>query len=60
MQSLFEVSVLTGSQVGYIYLFAFLPTVIIQVAKVVRDLVTNNKSSKENIVEEKNDISKVA
>ena len=60
MQSLFEVSVLTGSQVGYIYLFAFLPTVIIQVVKVIRDLVSNNKSSKENIVEEKNDISKVA
>lgn len=60
MQSLFEVSVLTGSQVGYIYLFAFLPTVIIQVVKVIRDLVSSNKSSKENIVEEKNDISKVA
>ena len=60
MQSLFEVSALTGSQVGYIYLFAFLPTVIIQVAKVVRDLMSTNKSSKENIVEEKDDISKVA
>ena len=60
MQNLFEVSTLTSSQVGYIYLFAFIPTVIIQVFKVIIDFINKNKSSKTNVNEEKNDISKVA
>ncbi|SFC42603.1 cation-translocating P-type ATPase [Clostridium uliginosum] len=36
-QTLFEVTPLTGSNVGFIYLFAFLPTLIIQLYKVIRD-----------------------
>ena len=60
MQNLFEVSTLTSSQVGYIYLFAFIPTVIIQVFKVTIDFINKNKSSKTNVNEDKNDISKVA
>ncbi|WP_066890101.1 cation-translocating P-type ATPase [Clostridium nigeriense] len=60
LQRLFEVAPLTGSQIGYIYLFAFIPTLIIQVVKVIRDLYNRNKPSKENITEEKENISQVA
>ena len=57
---LFEVAKLTGSQIGYIYLFAFVPTIIIQVVKVIIDIVNRNKSSKDDIKEENEDISQVA
>ena len=60
LRGLFEVATLTGSQIGYIYLFAFAPTVIIQVVKVIRDIVNKNKSSKDDVKEEKQDISQVA
>lgn len=40
LRSLFAVAPLTGSQIGYIYLLAFMPTVIIQLYKVIRELVT--------------------
>ncbi|MEG3041338.1 MAG: cation-translocating P-type ATPase C-terminal domain-containing protein, partial [Clostridium sp.] len=45
LQNLFEVATLTGSQVGYIYLLSFLPTVIIQITKVIIDTVNNKKTS---------------
>ena len=60
LSELFEVATLTGSQIGYIYLFAFAPTVIIQVVKVIRDIANKNKSSKDAVKEEKEDISQVA
>ena len=60
LRGLFEVATLTGSQIGYIYLFAFAPTVIIQVVKVIRDIANKNKSSKDAVKEEKEDISQVA
>ena len=60
LSELFEVATLTGSQIGYIYLFAFAPTVIIQVVKVIRDVANKNKSSKDAVKEEKEDISQVA
>ena len=60
LRGLFEVATLTGSQIGYIYLFAFAPTVIIQVVKVIRDVANKNKSSKDAVKEEKEDISQVA
>ena len=60
LRRLFEVATLTGSQIGYIYLFAFAPTVIIQVVKVIRDIANKNKSSKDAVKEEKEDISQVA
>ena len=36
-RELFQVSVLSGSQIADIYLFAFIPTIIIQITKVIRD-----------------------
>ncbi|UZP03755.1 cation-translocating P-type ATPase [Clostridium botulinum] len=36
LQSLFEVIPLSGLNLGYIYLFAFLPTLIIQIYKLIR------------------------
>lgn len=60
LKRLFEVATLTSSQVGYIYLFAFIPTLIIQIAKVIRDVINNKKSSDIDVNEENNDISKVA
>lgn len=60
LQNLFEVAPLTGSQVGYIYLFAFIPTLIIQAVKVIRDMYNKNRPSKETIKEEKENISQVA
>jgi Ca2+-transporting ATPase len=39
LKGLFSVAALTGAQVGMIALLAFLPTVVIQVTKVVRELV---------------------
>ena len=60
LRRLFEVATLTGSQVGYIYLFAFIPTLIVQIVKVIRDAINNKKSSSFDVNEEDNDISKVA
>lgn len=34
--NLFEVAVLTKSQLGYIYLFAFIPTVVVQICRFVK------------------------
>ena len=60
LQTLFMVSPLTGSQVGYIYLFAFIPTVLIQLVKIIRDIISNKKSSNINSNKEKNNVEKVA
>ncbi|MCF0148288.1 MAG: cation-translocating P-type ATPase [Clostridium sp.] len=60
LRRLFEVATLTGSQVGYIYLFAFIPTVIVQIVKVIRDAINNKKSSSIDVNEEDTDISNVA
>ena len=60
LQNLFEVATLTTSQVGYIYLFAFIPTLIIQAVKAIRDMYNRNRPSKENTKEEKEKISQVA
>ncbi|MDV4149321.1 cation-translocating P-type ATPase [Clostridium sp. AL.422] len=60
LKRLFEVATLTGSQIGYIYLFAFIPTVLIQIFKVIRDAVIGKKSSEIDVNEENDDISKVA
>lgn len=60
LKNLFEVATLTGSQVGYIYLFAFVPTLIIQVVKVIRDSVNRKNSSEIDAQDENEDISKVA
>jgi Ca2+-transporting ATPase len=43
LKGLFSVAALTGAQVGMIALLAFLPTVVIQVIKVVRELVGTRK-----------------
>ena len=60
LRRLFEVATLTGSQVEYIYLFAFIPTLIIQIVKVIRDIVNSKKESETYVNNENNDISKVA
>jgi Ca2+-transporting ATPase len=36
LQNIFSVADLTGSQIGMIYLLAFIPTVIIQIGKLVK------------------------
>ena len=43
MQPLFSVEVLTGAQVGFIGLLAFIPTVIIQIAKVIYSQIKKTK-----------------
>jgi Ca2+-transporting ATPase len=43
LQNLFEVEALSLVQCGYIYLFAFLPTLIIQIVKVISENITLNK-----------------
>lgn len=60
LQNLFEVSDLTGSQVGYIYLLAFIPTLIIQVVKVIRDAINDRKHTNISSSEEKEEVVKVA
>ena len=45
LQHLFEVATLNGSQVGAIYILAFIPTVIIQIAKVIKDYMDDKKQS---------------
>ena len=39
----FAIAPLTGAQVGYIALFAFLPTVVIQIRKIICDSLNKNK-----------------
>ncbi len=39
LQNLFEVTPLTGNQIATVYVLAFIPTVVIQLFKTVRDLV---------------------
>ena len=60
LQNLFEVSDLTGSQVGYIYLLAFIPTLIMQVVKVIRDAINDRKHTNISSSEEKEEVGKVA
>ncbi|MDI9217309.1 cation-translocating P-type ATPase [Clostridium tertium] len=60
LQNLFEVSVLTGAQVGYIYLLAFIPTLIIQVVKVIRDAIKDRKHTNTSSSEENEEVGKVA
>lgn len=60
LQNLFEVSDLSGSQVGYIYLLAFIPTLIIQVVKVIRDAINDRKHTNVSSSEEKEEVGKVA
>ena len=60
LRRLFEVAPLTGSQIGYIYLLAFIPTLIIQIVKVIKDAINSKKSSEINSDNESNDVSKVA
>ena len=59
LEKLFEVASLTGSQIGYIYLLAFLPTVIIQITKVIIDFM-NDKKYTNTISEEKQEVGRVA
>uniref|UniRef100_UPI00262049BC cation transporting ATPase C-terminal domain-containing protein n=1 Tax=Clostridium sp. TaxID=1506 RepID=UPI00262049BC len=42
LRDLFQVSILSTSQIADIYLFAFMPTVIIQLTKVIRDKKADN------------------
>ncbi|AQS08282.1 calcium-transporting ATPase [Clostridium saccharobutylicum] len=56
LQGLFEVTPLTTSELLSVHLFAFLPTLIIQIFKVIRDIV---ESKKEKIETEDNDEAKV-
>ena len=52
LQGLFEIAKLTGPQTGYIYLFAFMPTLIIQTYKVLTKDTDKNQlteTSKETI-----------
>lgn len=41
MQSLFSVKALTAAQIGFIGLLAFIPTVIIQIVKVISEKIKN-------------------
>ena len=45
LKNLFEVATLNNSQIGNIYLLAFIPTVIIQIVKVIIDYIDDNKKS---------------
>ena len=45
LKELFEVATLKSSQIGMIYLLAFIPTVIIQIAKIIMDIYTKKPSS---------------
>lgn len=60
LKSLFEVSDLTGSQIGYIYLLAFIPTLIIQVLKVIRDAIKDRNHANSSDSEEKDEVERVA
>ncbi|MGL5087465.1 MAG: hypothetical protein ACRC68_17395, partial [Clostridium sp.] len=45
LKNLFEVATLNGSQIGNIYLLAFIPTVIIQIIRVIKDFIVDRKDS---------------
>ncbi|MEG2868844.1 MAG: cation-translocating P-type ATPase [Terrisporobacter sp.] len=45
LKNLFEVATLNISQIGLIYLLAFIPTVIIQIIKVIKDSIDDNKET---------------
>ena len=51
LKKLFEVATLNSYQIGMIYLLAFIPTVIIQIIKIIQDFIGDNKetSSPEDI-----------
>lgn len=42
LERLFSVAPLTGSQIGLVYLLAVIPTVVIQLTKIVREQRLNN------------------
>lgn len=57
LKNLFEVATLNISQIGWIYLLAFIPTVIIQIIKVIKDSIETNKdtsSTEDTQIEEDN------
>lgn len=43
MHPLFKIAELTGTQIGFIALLAFIPTVIIQIAKVIAENIKKSK-----------------
>ena len=43
MHPLFKIAELTGAQIGFIALLAFIPTVIIQIAKVIAENIKKSK-----------------
>ncbi|MGL5351934.1 MAG: cation transporting ATPase C-terminal domain-containing protein, partial [Clostridium sp.] len=45
LKNLFEVATLNGAQIADIYLLAFIPTVIIQIIKVIKDYIFDKKAS---------------
>lgn len=45
LKKLFEVATLNSYQIGMIYLLAFIPTVIIQIIKIIQDLIGGNKET---------------
>lgn len=46
MHPLFKIAELTGAQIGFIALLAFIPTVIIQIAKVIAENIKKVNKSK--------------
>jgi len=56
LQRLFEITPLSTNELLLIHLFAFIPTLIIQVFKVIRDAIEdkNEKSQEKNDDREKN------
>ena len=57
---LFEVSRLSGSQVGQVYLLSILPTVVVQITKIIRDLASANSDKKSKTSSSNDDIEKAA
>ena len=60
LQSLFEVTALTTNELLLVHLFAFIPTLIIQIIKVIRDAIDSKKEISQNISDKENDNIKVA
>lgn len=62
LKHLFEVATLNASQVGTIYLLAFIPTVLIQIMKVIKDYIDSKKETSliENIKLEDEDTRNIA
>lgn len=59
LQNLFEITPLTTNELLLIHLFAFIPTLIIQIVKIIRDVIeSKNEVTLEN--DEKNSDAKVA